>query len=58
MTSVGRMQCSNLTATSETMELITHFYACRGAALHQGYADVELTLWLTLTLSLTLTQRL
>jgi hypothetical protein len=35
------------------MELITHFYVCWGAALHQGHADVELMLWLTLTLTLT-----
>ena len=35
------MQCSNLTATSETMELHAHFYACRGAALHQCCCDAE-----------------
>ena len=55
------MQCSNLTAASETMELHAHFYACRGAALHLCCADAEmvlkLTLWLTLALTLTLWRR-
>ena len=41
MTSVGRMQCSNLTTTNKTKELITHLYACWGAASHQYYADAD-----------------
>ena len=41
MTSVGRMHYSNLTTTSKTMELITHLYACWGAALHQNCADAD-----------------
>lgn len=41
MTSVGRMQRSNLTTTSKTKELITHLYACWGAALHQNCADAD-----------------
>ena len=54
--STPRCCCGNLTATSETMELHAHFYACRGAALHQccvyAVMVLKLTLWLTLALTL------